>query len=118
MMKGERGFTVLEIMICLAILSGVVVTMLSSLNYHLGLVAYNRELVTAAVLARDKAQEAALLGVPKVREGSFAEPMDSFSWKIAADKTDFEGVRRLGVNISWGVDNRVSFISYLLENKN
>ena len=114
-MRGERGFTVLEIMICLAILSGVVVTMLGSLNYHLGLVAYNRELVTAAVLAREKGEEAALLGVPKVRQGSFEEPMESFSWKITTEGTGVEGVERLDVNISWGADKSVSFISYLLE---
>ena len=112
-MRGEQGFTVLEIMICLAILSGVVVTMLGSLNYHLGLVAYDRELVTAAVLAREKVEEAALLGVPKVRQGSFAKPMEGFSWKITAEETEFEGVERLGVNISWGADKSVSFISYL-----
>ena len=117
-MNSERGFTILEIMICLAILSGVVVTILGSLNYHLGLVAYNRDFVTASILAKEKAQEAVLFGVPKIREGSFAEPMNSFQWKITADKTDFEGVRRLGVNISWGMDNRVSFISYLLEKQN
>ncbi len=115
MAKGERGFTVLEIMICLAILSGVIVTMLGSLNYHLGLVSYNKELVTASVLAREKAQETALLGIPKLRSGTFSEPMEGFSWKITAEETDFKGVKRLGINISWGVDNVVSFMSYQLE---
>ncbi len=115
MREKEQGFTVLEVMICLAILSGVIVTMLGSLNYHLGLVSYNRELVTASVLAKGKAEETALFGIPKVRRGSFARPMEGFSWEITAEKTDFEEVKRLGINISWGVGNDVSFMAYQLE---
>jgi general secretion pathway protein I len=114
-MRDEEGFTILEVMICLAILSGVVVTMLGSLNYHLGLVSYNQNLVTAAVLAREKGEEAALLGIPSLREGSFAEPMGDFSWEIATEETGFEGLRRLDVRVGWGADRSVSFISYLLE---
>ena len=114
-MRTEEGFTILEVMICLAILSGVVVTMLGSLNYHLGLVSYNRDLVTAALLAREKGEEAALFGVPNLRKGNFTEPMERFSWEIAAEETEFEGLKRLDVRVGWGADRRVSFISYLLK---
>ena len=66
-------------------------------------------------MGKEKAEEAALLGIPKITHGSFEEPMEGFSWKITAEKTDFERVTRLGVNISWGVNNDVSFMSYQLE---
>ncbi len=111
-MTGEKGFTMLEVMICLAILAGVVVTVLSSLNYHLGLVSYNRDLVTAAILGKEKAAETALHGLPKLRKGVFAGAEERFSWRLSTEETEFQGLKRMDISVEWKGDRRVSFISY------
>ncbi len=111
-MTGEKGFTMLEVMICLAILAGVVVTVLVSLNHHLGLVSYNRDLVTAAILGREKAEETALHGLPVLRKGGFAGAEDRFSWRLDAEETDLKGLKRIDINVEWEGGRRVSFISY------
>ena len=49
-----KGFTLLEIMIALAIMAGVLLTVISSFNYHLSLAARDREETIAALLARAK----------------------------------------------------------------
>ncbi len=57
-----KGFTLLEVMVALAIMSGVVLTVISSVNFHLSLVARDREETIALLLARSKLEELQLPG--------------------------------------------------------
>lgn len=116
-MTGEKGFTVLEVMICLAILAGVVVTVLASLNHHLGLVSYNRDLVTATILGKEKAEEVALHGLPRLRKGGFAGADERFSWRLDTEETEFKGLKRIDISVEWEGDRRVSFISYFQDKR-
>ena len=51
-LERDEGFTLLEVMIALAVLAGVVVTVLSTLNYHLGVASRSSDLVTASILGK------------------------------------------------------------------
>lgn len=110
---GEKGFTLLEVMIALAILAGVVVTVLASLNYHLGVAAYNRDLVLAGVLGREKAEEAAVFGLPQSTKGDFEGVLKRFSWSIQTGDTEIEGLKRIGIKVRWEVNKDISFASYV-----
>ena len=52
-------------MIALAIVSGVVTTVITSLNFHLSAVERNRDKVVATFLARQIYEETRLFGPPK-----------------------------------------------------
>jgi general secretion pathway protein I len=64
-----KGFTLLEVMVALAIMAGVVLTVISSVNYHLSLTARNNEETVALLLARAKLEELELLGKQQMAEG-------------------------------------------------
>ena len=51
---GERGFTLLEVLIALAIVGGLLVTLIYTLNYHLGLVERQETITVATLLAKNK----------------------------------------------------------------
>ena len=46
-MRGaSSGFTLLEVMVSLAIMAGVILTLLGSVNYHIGIIANERDSTT------------------------------------------------------------------------
>ena len=50
----KKGFTLLEVLIALAIVGGLLVTLIYSLNYHLGLVERQEIITVATLLAKGK----------------------------------------------------------------
>jgi len=111
----EKGFTLLEAMIALAILSGVVVTVLVSLNYNLGVAAYDRDLVTAAVLGKEMAEEVSLFAPAADSKGEFTGPFSRFSWSVHTGGTGIKGLKTVNINISWDKDKNVTFASFKRE---
>lgn len=113
-------------MIALAVLAGVVVTVLSTLNYHLGVASRSSDLVTASILGRTKTEEVALFGLPTPGEGGFdgeagvaggagvrgVGGLERFRWKVTPEKTEIEGLTRVGVRVFWDNDREVSFTSF------
>src|SRR5208337_2336842 len=58
--RGPRsltGFTLLEIMIAVAVIGGLLVSLISSLNYHLGIAERHEFVTVASLLAKDKLAE-------------------------------------------------------------
>lgn len=113
MFKEQKGFTLLEVMIGLAILAGVVFTLLGAFNYHLGVAADRRDLVMAAVLGKTKAEEASLSGLPDKTAGSFDGTNVGFSWKMTSGKTDVPGLERLEVKVMWNGERSFSLSSFI-----
>lgn len=104
-----KGFTLLEIMIALAIMAGTLLTVLTAFNYHLSLVARDREETGAMLLARGKLEEleAASTEIRTAQEGSFAPERPDISWKLALEPTAVDGLQKLILSVSWG-DNKKS----------
>jgi general secretion pathway protein I len=98
-----RGFTLLEIMIALAIMAGTLLTLLSAFNHHLALVARDREETVALLLARGKLEELEM--VPAVslspQEGTFAPERPAFTWKLVLSPTAITGLRQLTLTVFW-----------------
>lgn len=115
MVSSDKGFTVLEAMISLAILAGVVVVVLGSVSYNLGILEESASTVTATILAREKVEEATLSGVRKDAGGVFGEPSERFFWSIRTGSTEIEKLKRLEVRVAWEGGRGVELVSYFKE---
>jgi general secretion pathway protein I len=103
----ERGFTLLEIMISLAIIGGLLVTLIYTLNYHLGIAARHETLTVATMLAKNK-----VLEVEKGRAksaGDFPEPYTGYSYTTEVSDTAFPGISKITVTVTKG-DDHVTFM--------
>ncbi len=108
----QKGFTLLEAMIGLAILSGVIMTVLTTLNYNLRVASYDMDLVTATVLGKELAEQGSISKTVKDGQGAFPEPFSKFSWSLYKEQTEITGLERVKIKISWEKDKNVSFVSF------
>ncbi|MDD2900609.1 MAG: prepilin-type N-terminal cleavage/methylation domain-containing protein [Desulfuromonadaceae bacterium] len=107
-----RGFTLLEVMVSLAIMAGVILTLLGSVNYHIGIVANERDNTTLTLLARSRIAE--LEQSPAKGEGTFAPSHPELSWRSELLPTDLPGLQKLVVRVKRGSDGReVVLVRYL-----
>jgi len=106
-----RGFTLLEVMIALAIMAGVVLTVISSFNYHLSVVDRDREETVAVLLARAKIES---FKPGDTKNGTFAPDRPDISWEAAVNPSDYPGVSRMTLTVSWDAGRRkISLVKYL-----
>ena len=111
-LSGQKGFTLLETMIGLAILSGVIVTVLTSLNYNLGVSSYDMDLVSATILGKELAEQSSLDASVSDGRGAFAEPFSRFSWSLDKEQTMITGLERVTIKVWWDEDKDVTFFSF------
>jgi general secretion pathway protein I len=110
-----KGFTLLEVMISLAILSGVIVTVIASLNYHLSVLSYDIDLVTATIIGREKVELHAVTGLPKIRSGAAGErgtAHERFRWKVETHGTEVPGLVRVETEVKWDETPGVTFVTF------
>ena len=111
-MDDRRGFTLLEVLVSLAILS---ITLL---------LAY--QVLSGAIAAEDRSERwtvASCLGETLVREstatwpatgessGTFAAPMDSYSWKRSIREAAHSDAREVHVTVTWSAGGREERVS-------
>ncbi len=112
-----KGFTLLEVMIALAIMAGVVLTVISSFNYHLSVVSRDREETIAMLLARAKLEDPSFVK-SVAGKGTFAPDWPGFAWKTEIQPADFPGVtgqlNQLTMTVSWDDERRkLSLVQYV-----
>ena len=117
--QGEQraGFTLLEIMIAIAILSGVIITIIGSLNYHLSFVQRDRDITIATLLAKEKLEEIKILGISQVKEGNFIPRVEGFIWKYDTEELDIKGIKKIYLTVSWGKSESISMETYEVDLK-
>lgn len=92
------GFTLLEIMVSLAIAGGLLVTLLYTINYHLG-IAENHGTLTAAVsLARGKLLE--MEKNPSGSKGFFPNPYADFLYETTVQEAAFPLMAEIAVTVT------------------
>ncbi len=98
-----KGFTLLEIMIALAIMAGTLITLISAFNYHLSLVERDRVESEAMLLARGKLEELELAPVEtlQAKDGTFAPDRPDIIWKLTISPTAITGLRLLTLTVLW-----------------
>ena len=90
--RGE-GFTLLEVMISLALIGGLLITLLYTLNYHIGIAARHGTLTTATLLAKEKLDE--IGKSPANTKGVFGEPYSEYSYETGVSETSTRGIAEL-----------------------
>lgn len=111
----EKGFTLLEVMIALAILSGVLVAVLGSLNYNMGVASGDTDLVMATVIGKELSEESSLAATVQDSEGVMTGPFSKFAWSLHKSDTEIQGLKRVDIKITWDKDRNVTFVSFRRE---
>ena len=115
-MGSERGFTLLEVLIALAILALALPILLGLRNWDLDLHARAKDITTATILAQEKLVETelgALLPIGETGGGFLLTPLGSqataeitnrpsnFRWKRIVSPTPLPVVREIKVQVLW-----------------
>lgn len=108
-----RGFTLLEVMIALAIMAGVILTVITSFNYHLSVVNRDREETVAVLLARAKLDDPSF-DLTQPGKGNFAPNWPDINWETDTQPTDYPGVNRVTFTVSWEAERRkLALVKYV-----
>ena len=107
----RNGFTLLEIMIALAIVSIAMVSLLSLANRSIGVHDRLQRMTAATLLAQQKMAETevnARHGTLKSEElqGAFSGPYAAYRWQIAYAETPLASVQMVTVKVLWGDEER------------
>ena len=94
------GFTLLEIMISLAIIGGLLVTVIYTLNYNLGLAERQEFQTTATMLSKNQMAETEKN--PVASKGEFPEPYTGYSYATTLSESPYPGISVLTVVVSRG----------------
>ncbi len=120
--SGPRGFTLLEVLISLAIIATVLVTCFRAQNGSIRVYNLSRDMTVATILARQKMGEIEAAGFPELGEeqGDFDERFPGFTWKEVVSETPFVEARRVDLSIVWkdGIrERRVDVVAYITNTK-
>ena len=109
---GQRAFTLLEIMVALAIVGVAMVALLNLGNRSIGVHDRLQHLTQATLLAQQKMAESELEarsgGVAQLSDsaGAFNEPFTDYQWRIAIVNTPLPAVQMVTVTVLWGDEER------------
>jgi len=101
----HKGFTFLEIMISLAIIGGLLFTLISSLNYHLGVAEKQIVLTTIDRLAHEKIYE--MEKNPSEDRGNFPKPFSDIQYETRVSDSTFPGMLEIGVTVISGKEKLI-----------
>ncbi len=117
----NKGFSLLEVMIALAIVAIALVTLLGLSNRSI-LVQDNIQKVTSATLLAQQLMSEQELNVGKSglswepQEDSFTEPFADYRWQISYQDTLISQVKQVTVRVLWGAaekNEQVQLVSFL-----
>ncbi len=102
-----QGFTLLEVMIALAIAGIALVTLLSLSNRSIGVNDRLQKITQATLLAQEKMSEieaSAENGELEISadEGQFEDPFQEYRWQLSFEDTPLASVTMVIVNVLWG----------------
>lgn len=111
-----KGFTLLEVMIALAITAGVLLTVISSVNFHLARVSEDAEETTAVILGRAKLEDPEFSRQTD-SQGTFAPDHPEHKWTREITKTEIPGLNQIRLTVSWNNEGkRLSLVQYAPQN--
>ena len=111
-----RGFTLLEVMVALAIMAAVILTVLASVNYHLEIISGERDSTAMTILARARLTELEQTSLPDRSEGTLAPAHPELTWRAEVSSTQLTGLRKLVLKLRRPSDGReVTLVRYILK---
>ena len=102
------GFTLLEVMVALAIVAIALTTLLGLATRSVTLNERVQRITQATLLAQQRLAEIET-GVPTGgtgTEGRFAAPFDIYRWRVEYADTPLASVRQVTVVVAWGDENQ------------
>ncbi|HWR58634.1 MAG TPA: type II secretion system protein [Thermodesulfovibrionales bacterium] len=99
----EFGFTLLEVMISLAVVGGLLVTLLYTLNYHLGIAERHRTVTISTELAKSKMYD--MEKTPVAAKGAFPDPYSDYSYETSIRPSLMPGMSEIGVVVRSGKES-------------
>ena len=112
----RKGFTLLEVMVALAIMASVIVTLLGAVNYHLGIIAGERNSTELTILARYRLTELQQGTLQEKSQGTFAPTRPEIKWKSELTETQLPGLKKLIVRVQRnGEKEEVTLVRYILK---
>lgn len=115
-----RGFTLLEVLVALAIMAGVILTVLGSVNYHLGIIAAERDSTELTILGRyrlaEMEREALQTPLSEKNQGTFAPLHPELTWQTEQFTTQLPMLKKLVLKVQRTGDKReVTLVRYILK---
>jgi general secretion pathway protein I len=112
------GFTLLEIIVALAVLAVALTALLTLRNHDVALQAHARHLVTATSLARAKLEELSRAAGTDLTEnaGDFGEHYPGYVWTRTEEPTLIPKWLEVTVTVSWpegGRQEQVALVTYV-----
>ncbi|MCK9172680.1 MAG: type II secretion system minor pseudopilin GspI [Desulfuromonas sp.] len=103
----HRGFTLLEVMIALAIVAIALLSCLGLANRCIASHAQVRHITTATLLAQHKMSEIEALATQRQLDqqddsGTWEAPFDLYQWQVSFSTTPLPQVRQVRVSVRWG----------------
>lgn len=98
-----EGFTLIEVMISLAITASLLVTILYTLNHHLGVADRHEILTTATLLAKMKLHE--MERSPTPTKGYFDDPYSGYYYETAVRRSSMASMLEISVIVRSGKDS-------------
>ena len=111
-----RGFTLLEVMVALAIMASVILTVLGAVNFQLGIIANERDNTAFTLLARAKMAELEQGGIVQKSDGTLAPAHPELTWQAELFPTEIPALQKLVVRVRRDADKReVALERYILK---
>ena len=109
------GFTLLEVMIAMAILAITLVAVFQSQSQSISMAGSSRFLTTASLLSQSKMTEIEALDMKDVKteNGDFGEGFPDYIWRVEVKDTELENVKKIEMTVTHNRMTRNN--NYLLE---
>ena len=101
--RREVGFTLIEVMISLAIVGGLLITLIYTLGYNLGITDRQFAVTNITNLAKAKIDELELN--PQETKGRFPEPYDMLNYETKVNDSSFSGMSEIIVVVGNGKES-------------
>ena len=100
--NSSSGFTLLEVMLAMAILAIALVAVFQSQSQSISMAGQARFATTASLLAQSKMAEVETMDPGEINadSGDFGDDFPDYSWKVDVTETQVENVKKIEVTVT------------------